>query len=136
MYTTFVSSVLFPLHELLKRHRSAGLRRELERSQWQTPDELEQARIQRLRSFLARIGREVPFYRQRFAEAGFDPAAVVTLRDLQALPLLTKTDIRANEQALKNPGERRLIRYNTGGSSGEPLVFHMGMDRVSHDVAA
>lgn len=136
MYTSFVSSVLFPLHELLKRHRSVGLRRELERSQWQAPDELEQARIQRLRSFLARVGREVPFYRRRFAEVGFDPAAVVTLRDLQALPLLTKTDIRANEQALKNPGERRLVRYNTGGSSGEPLVFHMGMDRVSHDVAA
>jgi phenylacetate-CoA ligase len=29
-----------------------------------------------------------------------------------------------------------LIRYNTGGSSGEPLVFFMGRGRVSHDVAA
>lgn len=136
MYTAFVSSVLFPLHELLKRHHSVGLRRELERSQWLAPDRLEQARIERLRSFLSRIGQEVPFYRRRFAEAGFDPAAVESVRDLQALPLLTKADIRANEYALKNPGERRLVRYNTGGSSGEPLVFHIGMDRVSHDVAA
>ena len=29
-----------------------------------------------------------------------------------------------------------LSRYNTGGSSGEPLVFHIGKDRKSHDVAA
>lgn len=136
MYTAFVSSVLFPMHELLKRHHSVALRRELESSQWLAPDELERARVQRLRAFLMRIGREVPFYQRRFAEAGFDPAAVESVRDLQALPFLTKADIRANEQGLKNPGEQRLIRYNTGGSSGEPLVFYMGMDRVSHDVAA
>lgn len=136
MYTAFVSSVLFPLHERLKHHHSVGLRRELEQSQWWPPEQIERARVDRLRRFLARIGHEVPFYRRRFAEAKFDPASVESVADLQALPLLTKADIRANEQDLKNPAERHLVRYNTGGSSGEPLVFHMGMDRVSHDVAA
>lgn len=120
MYTAFVSSVLFPLHERLKHHDSVARRRELERTQWLGHDELEQLRIERMRAFLIRIGTEVPFYRQRFAAAGFDPAGFASLSDLQALPLLTKADIRANEQALKNPGEQRLLRYNTGGSSGEP----------------
>ncbi|SDA27936.1 phenylacetate-CoA ligase [Nitrosospira sp. Nsp18] len=27
-------------------------------------------------------------------------------------------------------------RFNTGGSSGEPLIFYIGKERVSHDVAA
>ncbi len=30
----------------------------------------------------------------------------------------------------------RLQRFNTGGSSGEPLIFLLGNERVSHDVAA
>ena len=29
-----------------------------------------------------------------------------------------------------------LSRFNTGGSSGEPLIFFIGTERVSHDVAA
>ena len=29
-----------------------------------------------------------------------------------------------------------LERFSTGGSSGEPLVFYRGKERVSHDVAA
>ena len=64
------------------------------------------------------------------------PADVKSLTDLAKVPLLTKTLIRANTDRLKARGAGKLIRYNTGGSSGEPLVFYMGPDRVSHDVAA
>jgi phenylacetate-CoA ligase len=39
-------------------------------------------------------------------------------------------------ERLKSSDARRLVRYNTGGSSGEPLVFYMGPGRVDHDVAA
>ena len=63
-------------------------------------------------------------------------AASASLADLQALPFLDKPTIRANTEALKSDAAGKLIRYNTGGSSGEPLVFYMGMGRVSHDVAA
>ena len=37
---------------------------------------------------------------------------------------------------MKARGHGPLTRYNTGGSSGEPLVFFIGRDRKSHDVAA
>jgi phenylacetate-CoA ligase len=56
--------------------------------------------------------------------------------DLQRLPFLDKATIRGNTEALKSETAGRLVKYNTGGSSGEPLVFYMGMGRVSHDVAA
>ncbi len=29
-----------------------------------------------------------------------------------------------------------LARFNTGGSGGEPLIFYLGRERVTHDVAA
>ncbi len=37
---------------------------------------------------------------------------------------------------MKAEGAQDLARFNTGGSSGEPLIFYIGKERVSHDVAA
>jgi phenylacetate-CoA ligase len=37
---------------------------------------------------------------------------------------------------MKSEKARDLARFNTSGSSGEPLVFYIGKERVSHDVAA
>jgi len=71
-----------------------------------------------------------------FAAVGMAPGNVQSLGDLAKLPLLTKPLIRANVDRLKADDAGKLMRYNTGGSSGEPLVFYMGADRVSHDVAA
>ena len=136
MYTTAVSSLLFPLHELAKRHTTVGVRRALERSQWWSAEQLLQHQVQRLRAFLTDIGTRVPHYRELFGRLGFDPRAVQGLADLQALPLLDKATIRARTEALKHPGARGLARFNTGGSSGEPLIFYIGRERVSHDVAA
>jgi phenylacetate-CoA ligase len=78
----------------------------------------------------------VPYYRRVFDEARFDPSATRSLGDLARLPFLTKALIRANTDALKADDAPALRRYNTGGSSGEPLVFYIGKGRVSHDVAA
>jgi len=65
-----------------------------------------------------------------------DPHRIERIGDLAHYPLLTKADIRANGERLRSDRAGRLKRYNTGGSSGEPLVFFMGKDRISHDVAA
>lgn len=136
MYTRVCSSFLFPLHERIKSHRSVALRRELEQSQWWSRDRLEALQVQRLREFMVRAAAQVPYYREAFAQSGFSPAALSSVGDLRAAPLLTKPLIRANAQALKSSRAGKLVKYNTGGSSGEPLVFYMGMGRVSHDVAA
>ena len=135
-YTALCSSLLFPLHEWAKGHASVGVRRRLERSQWWTPPELEAYRVARLRGFLIDIGDRVPYYRSLFRQCRFDPAGVASLTDLQALPLLTKADIRSHLEVFKAEHHGPLSRYNTGGSSGEPLIFYIGKDRSSHDVGA
>ena len=135
-YTRLCANVIFPLHERVKGHRSLDLRRRLEETQWWTADEIARDRDRRLRAFLCRIGSSVPHYRSLFAARGFDPATLTSAADLQALPLLTKSDIRADPDRFTAQPHGPLTRYNTGGSSGEPLVFQMGRGRKSHDVAA
>jgi phenylacetate-CoA ligase len=135
-YTVLCSNVLFPLHELAKGHDSPARRRALEESQWWPPDRIERHELERLRAFLSTVAATVPYYETLFKSIGFDPAGIRTLADLQAIPFLTKPIIRSRTEDLKARGARGLRRYNTGGSSGEPLIFYLDRSRISHDVAA
>jgi phenylacetate-CoA ligase len=135
-YTRLASGLIFPLHERLKGHASVAARERLERSQWLEPAQIAAEQGARLRAFLVEIGARVPYWRDRFRELRFEPAAVKGAADLAALPLLAKPDIRAHAERMKAEGHGPLTRYNTGGSSGQPLVFYIGKARKSHDVAA
>ncbi|MFC0136133.1 capsule biosynthesis protein CapK [Massilia eurypsychrophila] len=137
LYTSVVSRLLFPLHERMKRHTTVAVRESMEQSQWWPAAELEALQLKRLRRLLLRAQAKVPYYRDLFAAAGFDPERdLKTLADLQRLPLLDKARIRAAGEGMKASNADGLARFNTGGSSGEPLIFYIGKERVSHDVAA
>lgn len=134
--TWLAAEAIFPLHERLKGHDSVRRRRDLERSQWFSEEQLQALQAERLKSFLIRAGGQVPYYRQLFADAGFDPRAVRSTEALLRLPTLTKRLIKAEAERLVADGAEKLSRFNTGGSSGEPLVFYLDNERISHDVAA
>ncbi len=136
VYTAIAAGLLFPLHEKIKGHHSVRLRRELEASQWWSAQKLQEHQLTRLRAFLHAAGHRVPYYRDLFERLGFEPQSLRSVADLAQLPLLNKSDIRPNVEQFKAQGHGPLKRYNTGGSSGEPLVFFMDVSRTSHDVAA
>ena len=136
LYTGLVSKVLFPLHERLKHHDTVSVRAAMEDSQWWSPERIRAYQVERLRALLTHAKAKVPYYRDLFASAGFEPGSLDSLEALQSVPFLTKADIRANLDRLKAEGAEGLARFNTGGSSGEPLIFFIGRERVSHDVAA
>ena len=136
MYTSMASGLLFPIHEKLKKHITVRARKKLEKSQWLTPAELTQLQIDRLIKLLTHANQNVPYYKNLFAQLGFDPQAINSLEVLTQLPFLTKAIIRENSEQLKSSVPDNLAKFNTGGSSGQPLVFYIGNERVSHDVAA
>jgi phenylacetate-CoA ligase len=134
--TRLISGVVFPLQERLKSHTTTAVRRRMEETQWWPRERLEALRLERLQALLGHAAAHVPYYRELFARSGFDARDVRSLEELAGVPLLTKPLIRANVEALKSERAEGLARFNTGGSSGEPLVFFIGAERVSHDVAA
>lgn len=135
-YTEFVARFLFPWHEQLKSHDTVRIRQFMEKSQWWDSSQLRDWQLKCLRALLVHAGSRVPYYRRLFADIGFEPMAVSDLSDLQRLPLLTKDLIRTQTDDFKAEDSRNLARFNTGGSSGQPLIFFIGKERVSHDVAA
>jgi len=136
LYTQFVAGVFFPMHEYLKGHVTVRVRNDMEKTQWLKPEQIELLQVENLRRFLSSVEQHVPCYREMFAKLIFIPSDIVCLEDLQQLPLTEKSFIRANMEQLKADNAVGLSRFNTGGSSGEPLIFYIGKERVSHDVAA
>ena len=136
LYTSLISSVLFPLHERFKKHDSVEVRKEMETSQWWDEKHLKELQLSKLCQLLTHAQTHVPYYRELFEEIGFKAENMRSITDLTRIPFLDKSKIRANTEALKSEIAQDLASFNTSGSSGEPLIFYIGKKRVSHDVAA
>ncbi|MBN1930095.1 MAG: phenylacetate--CoA ligase [Desulfobacterales bacterium] len=57
---------------------------------------LEAIQLRRLQATLDRVYATVPFYRNRFKEAGIMPGDIKSLKDLKLIPFTTKQDLRDN----------------------------------------
>jgi phenylacetate-coenzyme A ligase PaaK-like adenylate-forming protein len=136
IYTSLISGILFPFHERIKKHDSVKVRKEMESSQWWNDKLLREFQFSKLCQLLKHAQAHVPYYRKLFSEIGFKPENIRSISDLTQIPLLEKSIIRNNSEEIKSEIARDLDRFNTGGSSGEPLIFYIGKKRVSHDVAA
>lgn len=57
-------------------------------------EELEKLQLERLKPLVKRVYERIPFYKEKFDEAGFDPDSIETLEDLRRAPFTTKQDMR------------------------------------------
>lgn len=135
IYTKFVSRCLFPLHERLKSHTTVAILKSLEQTQWQTKQQILAEQSVRLNKFINTAYHNAPYYRRLFDSLDLKPDDIKSAADLDKLPLLTKPLISENSQLLTSRTATKMVKGCTAGSSGTPLVFWLGMDRVSHDVA-
>jgi phenylacetate-CoA ligase len=76
---------------------------------------------------------KAPFYAERFAACGVDPAKFEALEQLADYPLLTKQDLILQRERMVNPecAAKQRLYITTGGSSGVPVGFylHKGVSR-------
>jgi len=113
-------------------------RRELERSQWLSPEALQALQLNKLQRLLTHAYEHVPFYRQRFTEAGVHPRDLKTLADLRRIPILTKRDVQThlNDLVAVNCDRAQLRRNATGGSTGIPTVFYQDTESQDYNKAS
>ncbi len=112
---------------------------ELERTQWLSRDAMAEYQRVRLNGFMASALLHSPWHAARIRAAGLEDAVrqgALTLADLAELPTMDKRDARENaEQLVWRDAPGGVFRYTTGGSSGEPLIFHFGRARQAADAA-
>jgi len=130
--------LVYPLHERLMHRPTFDYLASLEQSQWQPRAEVEQLQMAKLTQLLGVAKAHSPWHAARIAAAGIEPNAgeMLSLADLRRLPTMTKQDARENVDQIAwcdVPGGA--FRYNTGGSSGQPLIFYYGRWRQASDAA-
>ncbi len=135
-YTRLVADCLFPLHERLKGHTSVGLRKALEESQWFSRDVLQTRCHTRLQHFLTDVNASNSYYADQFRACGLSASRFGDPKILLRIPCLTKELIRANRDRLLSHSGQPARFMKTSGSSGHPLEFAVGKERISHDIAA
>jgi phenylacetate-CoA ligase len=103
----------------------------LERTQWLDAESIERFQVQALRELLQHAGSRVPYYREVFARAGFDPRGVRSRADLEALPVLTRETVRERAADLVDPARGRTCTKDTSGTTGAPVRFESSNDSES-----
>lgn len=90
-----------------------------------SPDQLNRWWTRKLKRVFQLASEELPFYRERFDVAGFDPARFRTLDDLRAVPISTKVDLLAavHESIVARPDGPMTMSLSSG-TSGTTFVMH------------
>jgi phenylacetate-CoA ligase len=121
---------LLPVHERLRGRKTMRWYRELCRSQRASAETISLNQLEKLRRLLLHCLKDVPYYQQHFRSLGMGSYDRLDLAAYNTLPPLTKDEIRSHLHDLVAESYRRkLIKYSTGGSTGEPLVFYTDLHK-------
>ena len=138
MRTPFLLSrhLVYPIQEKAFHRPTFPYLAQLEKSQWLSREGVEQLQLEKLRALLAVAREHCPWHRQRLEVAGLSPDKLGSLADLRRLPTMDKAMAAANrEQLVWKDVPGGAYQYNTGGSSGQPLIFFFGRTRQASDAA-
>ena len=87
-------------------------------------DEITALQLNRMKQSLAHAYNNVPFYKQKFDEAGVHPDDLKSLKDLSKFPFTVKTDLRDNYPfgMFAVPREDVIRIHASSGTTGKPTV--------------
>lgn len=103
----------------------------LSHSQWRDREHLHRLQLRRLQNLVEKAYETVPFYRERFTEAGVRPEDLRDLDDLRRLPITTKSQLREADPEAIVSSEYDMIELAqecTSGSTGEPFEIYLDPD--------
>lgn len=89
-----------------------------------TSDHLMALQNKRLRRLVLHAYENVAYYRRLFDRNGVEPGDIQSVSDLWAIPITSREDIRdsaVKDVVARHTDPRRLLTWNTSGSSGMPL---------------
>ncbi|MBW2424663.1 MAG: hypothetical protein JRG86_10460 [Deltaproteobacteria bacterium] len=87
-----------------------------------SPEEIESRQLQRLKE-RALTAYQIPFHRERWDAAGFDPRSIESLEDLWRAPFYTVDDIRKSIE--KSPPLGDYQAFSTNDARREPMRIYM-----------
>lgn len=123
-FESVIPGVDFPALPNARGCQLLALQFQLERSQWLSPDEITEEQARLAHRLYQHSIRNIPFYKDRYSEAGFAAEPLKTHSDWRKLPLLRRGDIQSHFKQMQcRPTDHgELSTSATSGSSGSPVV--------------
>ena len=91
-----------------------------------SPETLEEYQLSLMGRLLAHAYETVPFYRARLADVGYQPGQPATRKLWQQLPVLRRSEVQDQRDALKSTrmprNDDNSFKVTTSGSTGTPLT--------------
>lgn len=129
---TIARHLLLPAHERLRGRSTLSQWSSFKKNEHLSQSDFLNLRIIKLRQLINHAALHVPYYKGIFHSLGIEDASNFSIKDLRLLPVLEKVVIASQAEELKaQDRKKRLIRYSTGGSTGQPLIFFTDQHRES-----
>ena len=139
MLPALSKNIVYPLQEFLVRRPTFHYLKTLEESQWYSRPKMEELQLRKLTELFRVALAHSPWHAHRIRAAGIElegGGGSVTFEDLRRVPVMTKADATENVDSIVWSGvPGGAYKYNTGGSSGQPLIFYFGRLRQASDAA-
>ena len=109
---------------------------EIERTQWNSKEELLEYQLKRMSALVQHAAKNVPYYRALFEEHGLDPGTFRRLEDFARIPLLTKQQVVQAGDALVAASFRGIkFAGSTSGTTGMYLRGYRDLTSIARENA-
>ena len=81
--------------------------------------------FERAKDIAGWAGDNHPFYRKFYEAHGCRPSDIVDFKGFEQIPIVTKSDLQRCPLEQRSTSQSGRYLTNTGGSSGQPLVFYL-----------
>ena len=131
LYTSEVRRFVLAATERIEGSSVVPALEHLDETQWFDREAIERYRWKKIERLLEHLYTYVPYYRDVFDQLGIRPGDIRTVENFGKIPIVAKKDIRENllrMQATGSSTPMKIVRAQTGGTTGEPLRFLRNAD--------
>lgn len=116
-------SLHFKASKYLLPYRILKFMQEWNTLQYASPEKVARYQIRKIRRILSHCHRYVPYYRELFRNHSVEPGDIRTLDDIRAIPVLSKSILREQQQRMVSEKGFRFLREQllTSGTTGEKI---------------
>lgn len=129
MYAYLLRHFIMPVYEKIKGKNLLHFIDHYQHHLTWSPEQLEAYQWVELKALLQHAYDNTDYYPKVWAQAGFNSVDdIKSMADFAKLPVVTKSDIAENYQALVAKNSTKNIKKATGGSTGQPFRFELNID--------
>ena len=107
-------------------------RKKLARSQWFSPEDIEELQLKSLKAMIQYASKHVPYYHSLMSQYGITASDITTLDDIKKFPILNKDKILDSEYSLVSSKIPKVFlrKAYTGGTTGTPLKIFRSLSSI------